>query len=114
MGGYKMIVPIPSPTNPHGFIAIADIRLYMGRSRTASTVYAIAWINTPHHKYGLGVGQAGGWGYDKNSAAIDSALSDAGVELTRSIAGVGESAVREALHAIAVAIGRDDYMIVEY
>lgn len=59
---------------------LVDARLYMGRSRQASTVYCSVWI------YGAGLylsgrGTAGGYGYHKTSAALDSALAATGVEL---------------------------------
>lgn len=91
-----------------------DCRVYMGRSRNASTVYASIWV----HSSGVwpsGHGNAGGYGYHKESAAIDEAIRSAGITLYGDvygreetqkkayINGVGDSAVREAL----LAIGRD-------
>lgn len=57
-----------------------DCRVYMGRSRQASTVYASIWVR------GAGVctsgrGSAGGYGYHKESAAIQDAIGSAGIEL---------------------------------
>lgn len=57
-----------------------DCRVYMGRSRSASTVYASIWVNGDG-VYTTGKGSAGGCGYHKESAAIGSAISDAGIEL---------------------------------
>ena len=48
---------------------IITVRCYMGRSSSASVVYASIWINA-HGIHTSGKGQAGGYGYDKTSAAI--------------------------------------------
>lgn len=94
-------------------------RFYMGRSRTASTVYCSLWV---HGKgvHTAGHGSAGGWGYHKASAALQEAMCSAGIELTGSpydsehedtkqepcsISGCGDSAMRSALVAIARAAG---------
>ena len=92
---------------------IVDCRLYMSRSGDgASPVYCNIWI------YGDGIhgaasGHAGGYGYDKRSAAVGSALDNIGIELYHdddgekkyNIAGVGDGAIRSALLAVAVALG---------
>lgn len=108
---------------------------WMARSNNASVVYASVWV---HGRNGLecsGHGSAGGGGYDKESAAVQDAITSAGIELygsayansegmtvehdgsgqrgwvpedtTRrtSIDGVGERAVRSALEAITRAAG---------
>ena len=59
---------------------IVDCRVYMGRSRQASTVYASLWVHA-FEVHTSGSGSAGGWGYHKESAAIASAITSAGVEL---------------------------------
>ena len=59
---------------------IVDCRVYMGRSRSASTVYASLWIHA-FECHTSGTGSAGGWGYHKESAAIASAITNAGIEL---------------------------------
>ena len=94
--------------------SIVDLRIYEGRSRSASVVYALAWINALG-EYGNGKGSAGGYGYDKYSAAAGEALESAGVTLSERIEGVGETAIRAALVAIAHAAGYADgeYGIVE-
>lgn len=100
--------------------SVVTARCYMGRSSSASTVYASLWV---HGKdvYTSGKGNAGGWGYHKQSAAIDSAIRSAGIELygspygserdkanaknQTSISGVGSTAIDDALLAIAKAAG---------
>lgn len=50
---------------------------------TASgVVYCWAWVRLPGG-YGVGTGRVYGWGYDKESAALMSALVDAGVEFSQ-------------------------------
>lgn len=117
---------------------IVDARAYMGRSRSASTVYASIWVHGDNI-YTSGRGQAGGYGYHKESAAIGSAISSAEIELygdvyddsmrwnyaekrentpaeiaklkraaakrRTHIGGVGDSAIKSALLAIAKAAG---------
>lgn len=91
--------------------SIIDCRLYMGRSSTASTVYCNLWIHGGSI-HGAASGKAGGYGYDKKSAAVSSALDNLGVKLypdggikPANIAGVGDSAIRTALLAVAVSLG---------
>lgn len=52
-----------------------------------------------------GSGKAGGYGYNRMSAAVSDAIKEAGFKLDKDIAGVGESAVKEALLAISVEMG---------
>lgn len=87
-------------------------RCYMGRSASASTVYASIWIQSSGI-YTSGKGKAGGYGYHKESAAIAEAMESAGVSLDSDISGVGDGAIREALRAIAEAIGFSKVLIVE-
>jgi hypothetical protein len=63
------------------------------------------WISSRGNgTYGRGQGEAGGGGYHKASAALASALSDAGVILSRCISGVGDQAMRDACEATARAV----------
>lgn len=76
------------------------LRLY----GTGRRNYACLWVNAePIHTRGSG--WAGGGGYHRPSAAAGEAISNAGFSLDQSIGGVGESAMREALLAIAKCIG---------
>lgn len=83
-------------------VDVITCRVYMGRSRNSSTVYATVWLHGKEY-HGSGSGQAGGYGYHKESAAVDTALRMAGVKLSRSIHGTGET--RGALEATARALG---------
>lgn len=108
--------------NADGTIAtLARVEWYMGRSKNSSVVYCNVWIPGVCS----GTGQAGGWGYHKESAAFADALKSAGVELYGSpysrredaelteerrqerahIGGCGSQSVDEALKAIALCLG---------
>lgn len=83
---------------------VATARFHMGRSKTASRVYCSLWV----HGRCSGHGWAGGYGYHKPSAALDSAIRSAGITLEGDeISGRGESAMLDALHAIGIAAGFD-------
>lgn len=56
---------------------IITARFYMGRSASSQTVFCCLWVNN----ICSGRGQAGGWGYHKESAALASAITSAGIEL---------------------------------
>lgn len=72
-------------------------------SKNGATCYACVWI---HGDIGTsGGGKAGGYGYHKASAALSYALTDAGVQLSEDIGGRGESAMTDALAAMAKALG---------
>lgn len=81
------------------------VRWYMGRKADgAGRVYCSVWI----HGRGTecaGHGWAGGYGYDKESAAFESALGGAEVTLSESIGGAGDTATRAALESIVRAMG---------
>lgn len=98
------------------------IRLYMGRSRSASVVHASVWIHCADGSHMSGRGSAGGYGYCKQSSAIGEALRAAGVHMFGSpygrysgeavdmkerfwMDGTGTSAMDEILGAVARAAG---------
>ena len=95
-----------------GLKEVITVRCYMGRSANASTVYASVWINTSE-VHTSGKGKAGGYGYHKASAAIGDAINSAGIALDTDISGVGNSAILDALTAIANALGFERVLIVE-
>lgn len=119
VGQYKLISVDCSNGAPK-FNEPVDLRLYMGRSSGASTVYATLWVHGTDF-YASGSGKASGYGYCKRSAAADSAIRAAGIELFGAvyssespdfeksvrIDGVGESAMQEAIYAIGEALGYD-------
>ena len=77
--------------------AVARFRFYC----TGQTIHCIAWVGS-RDLYGSGYGRAGGYGYDKASAAMADAIDHAGIKMSQSIAGVGDTAMKDA----AVAIGK--------
>ena len=80
---------------------LAECRLYMSNSRSSSRITAILWINGD--KYARGSGYADGFGYHKQSAAVESAINAAGFELSERIGGRGEQATIDGLKAVALA-----------
>lgn len=105
---------------------IVTARFYVGRSRTASTVYCALWVDGPG--YCSGKGTAGGYGYHKQSAALASGIKSAGIALTGAnyahsdtrvdfkkpayIGGCGDSSMHTALKAIARAAGARGQLLI--
>ena len=113
-GGKKeMVCTYDVIVNDNGRLAnIITARCYMGRSPSASTVYASIWIYDEKH-HTSGTGKAGGYGYHKASAAIADAIESAGIELDEDISGSGDNAIEQALEAIALALGHETCLIVK-
>lgn len=88
------------------------VRCYSGRSRNATTHYASVWISGPN-AYGSGHGRASGYGYHKDSAAVADAFRSAGVYCLPNFGGAGDSAIRDATLAVAVALGLTPIAYVE-
>lgn len=104
---YRVIALTERDGKPEMVEAIT-VRCWMGRSSSASVVYASVWVRTADREHWFsGHGKAGGYGYHKESAAIDDAIRSAGITLDKSFSGCGESPMRVALHAIAQAAGYD-------
>ena len=95
-----------------GLKNIITARCYMGRSASASTIYASIWVHSTDHQTS-GTGKAGGYGYHKASAAIAEAIKSAGIELDEDISGRGDSAIEESLEAIAATLGFESCLIVK-
>jgi hypothetical protein len=84
---------------------VLEARFYMSRSADgASPVYCSVWISGPECSTS-GYGGASGYGYHKESAALQSALESAGITLSQPIDGRGSQAMFEAFLAIATACG---------
>ena len=100
----------------YGLRCLITLRFYMGKSPSASVVYAVLEL----HELGPKVpeqrtasGRAGGGGYHKKSAAASEAFVNAGVLLSKGIDSVGDGAIREAMRAVAIDIyGVDTFLIV--
>lgn len=93
---------------------VVTLRLY----QPGQVVYACLWIHPPHGSpeshWRSGSGYAGGYGYYKPSAAAESAITNAGIQLAQPIGGVGENAIRAALLAVAAAIDPDGVHIIHH
>lgn len=105
IGGYKLV------TTGKANIERVDVRFYA--APRGSVVYCIVWISG-NNKWGRGVGRAGGYGYDKRSAALGAALDDAGIKLDADISGRGGSAEQKAILAIGDALGCPDAVLVDF
>ena len=77
-----------------------SLHWYMGRSNSASLVYASVWVHGPNGEEYAGHGSAGGHGYHKESAAAYYATTSAGLAWYSSFAGCGDSTIRVALEAL--------------
>lgn len=66
----------------------------------ADIAFACVWLSTKD-AYAVGRGKAGGYGYCKESTAIENAFLSAGLRFEHSIGGVGESAIMSAIKAFA-------------
>lgn len=120
---------------------LITVHFYMGRSSQASVVYCNIWVHGKNY-WISGKGQAGGWGYHRQSAAFQDALSSAQVKLVGNpykgmektyevynretqktkvikqdftkechIGGCGDTAIDDALKAIAFELGYKNILI---
>lgn len=117
---YAIIEPNRDRYGSHKRLAgsTVELRLY----GTGNQNFACLWVhlagNTktgnpfPNGVYTQGSGRAGGYGYHRPSAAAQEAIYNAGFELSESISGVGDSAIEEALVAIAESLGLSDFILV--
>lgn len=111
---YSLICFDPSKTEcchsvyENGFSEVVILRLYATQART----YACVWLHTSScHQAGSGM--ASGYGYHRGSQAAELAFESAGITFDAPIGGVGESAIRNALKAIAIELGLPHYHIIE-
>lgn len=85
----------------------AELRLYA----TPSRHYACVWLFGRENGCISGGAYAGGYGYHRASAAADAAIKRAGITLSESISGRGDTAIIDALTAIGVACGINPVVI---
>jgi len=78
---------------------IVTLRIYGTNAKN----YACLWYNNIA-EWASGSGSAGGYGYHRPSAAAQEAFDTAGVTLSECISGRGDSAIREAVEALAKAM----------
>jgi hypothetical protein len=84
-----------------------DCRIYWTNSRC----YCCLWAYSKNSGAITCSGYAGGYGYDKESAAVGEALRNGGIILERSINGVGQSAIEDALITIAKTLYNDETLV---
>jgi hypothetical protein len=117
---------VPGQRFSRRYVQAVDVRVYMGRSSNASTVYASVWARAKaRHKltraidakgkrvtvdnldgiWASGRGSAGGYGYHKESAAIEDALTDAGFSMEGHFGGCGDTSAELAIEAVARYLG---------
>lgn len=63
-----------------GIKELVTVRWYMGRAYSASVVYCCIWVHSKPF-WVSGKGSAGGYGYHKSSAALQEAITSAGIKL---------------------------------
>lgn len=96
--GYKVVTIVNDE-----MIELVDARL----GATENCHYAVIWLNCFYSNENFayengracGAGKAGGWGYHRESAALESAFHRAGMHFTVGCSGMGESAMRDCLLA---------------
>jgi hypothetical protein len=116
---FSIITPhADCPGGPRAY-AIATLRIYW----PGTVCYACLWVHVPGTRHPFdtpqiqegvhtsGSGSAGGYGYCKMSSAAGEAIANAGFTLSQSINGRGESAVCEAMHALAAELGHPDALL---
>lgn len=85
-----------------------ELRLY----GTGNTNSACLWINDNKSEiHTSGSGSAGGYGYHRPSAAAAEAIRNAGIELDADISGRGNSAIEDAVKAIAEMMGYNQIFV---
>jgi hypothetical protein len=94
------------------FKEVATLRVYGTNAKN----YACLWIGGEFKGYAgyisaSGSGSAGGYGYHRPSAAAADAFKSAGVGLPFDISGRGESAINDALNALAKHLKLKNYTI---
>ena len=103
---YEYAMLIPSHYAEGESRAIATLRIY----QPGTVCTACLWLNTDEH-HSNGSGKAGGYGYCMRSSAAGAAIRAAGIDLAVRIDGTGESAIRQAMIAISVALGHPEAML---
>jgi hypothetical protein len=80
------------------------VKAVVWHSQSKGSNYAAVWAHSRARSF-AGHGRATGYGYHRPSAALGAAFDSAGVKLSEDIEGRGESAMKEACIALAVAMG---------
>ena len=100
-GFYRQVAMIDSRDGSE----IVMARFYWPGRDGGASCYACVWIRGDE-SFGRGGGKAGGYGYHKESAALEEALKRAGVKLSEDIGGRGDQAMFDALESVSRAVIR--------
>lgn len=87
------------------------LRIYRTDSRAYACLWTMgnyAWGQADGDLWRSGSGWAGGYGFHRASAAACDAIKAAGIELSESINGAGDSAIMQAVEAIAREMWNDE------
>lgn len=90
--------PYPDGTMPE----VVTLRTYSAGKRSSTTTAAV-WVRGTIQA--SGTGSTSGWGYHRPSEAAAIAIRNAGFDLSERIDGCGDSAIRAAVLALAIAAG---------
>lgn len=99
---YQVIAP---PVKGDTFNPVARVIIECRFYCTNAASRCCIWIHSTDAAWRSGGAMAGGYGYHRPSAALESALEKAGVKLSQPIRGRGESAMVATLLAIARTMG---------
>lgn len=94
------------------FVEPVTVRCWMGRSSSASKVYATVWVHQNPNFHTSGHGNAGGYGYCKKSASVYEAFRSAGIEFDMRWSGAGEGRIVEAIEAVCRELGYSNVHVV--
>ncbi len=108
---YVVITYSQNYSSQSNFKELVDCRVYRSyRSDDFSPVYASIWLSDPCQTSGMG--SVSGLRDHKQSVAIQNAINSAGVQLSSQIDDEGDLVVREALKAIAFAMGYTNISVI--
>jgi len=93
----------------HKLRAAVTVRFYFPGQ---TTCYCAFWVNLGEHSI-RATGKAGGYGYEKKSAAFEDAARAAGFKFSENFGGKGETAIIEAGKAILSFFGAECYHVHE-
>lgn len=113
IGYYRVIAYERLQGEESNFHCLVHGKLYQSRRADgASPVYCSVWLHNPKTRERTsGRGSATGCGYHKASAAFASALIAAGVKVDPDIDGRGDSAIEDALKAVAEYMGFAEFEV---
>jgi len=92
---------------------VIDVRVFWGNN--SGTCWAVIWIKDKKgNRYGWGIGKTSGYGYHHESAAIQDAFQEMGIEFDRSFDGSGTKAQENAIRNVGEAMGYKNTLLVDF